>query len=196
MASFSLEWLCCSWILVLSTRKTRIGFPLDHGCLFGSMFFFCLKQPFASHFRILFCSNLVFWALTNWSLETLAFWLLWNLCIFFALGRTFNFFVTWQPLTFENTSSIGHVSRLLAWIPLLANPLGISLAWREFWKVLRKWATSRRGKNQFLIYGSATGMDEMILYISLLFFKLRCIKFFFIILPINNNCAKLPSWSE
>jgi hypothetical protein len=76
----------------------------------------------------------------------------------------FYFFVI-DTLTFENSSSLGHVVEwLLALDSMVANPLGIGLAMSgNFGSVDEELRVG--GENQFLIYGVQLGWIGMILYI-------------------------------
>lgn len=83
--------------------------------------------------------------------------------IFFA-SEDFYFFVL-DTITFENSSSVGHVVEwLLALDSMIGNPMGIGLAMSgNFGSVEDELRVG--GENQFLIYGVQLGWLGMMLYI-------------------------------
>tara|TARA_B100001564_G_scaffold138824_1_gene116507 strand:- start:4095 stop:5480 length:1386 start_codon:yes stop_codon:yes gene_type:complete len=78
-----------------------------------------------------------------------------------------------DTLTFENTSSLGH---LVEWIEgalsILENPLGIGLAMSGNASGVDQ-AIKVGGENQFLIFGVQMGVLSVILYILILFFLIK-----------------------
>lgn len=153
------------WFL---TSKKEYSWPylLVMGCSLGSLVFSASRAAFGAFFIMIFFVALVFrlykligagfLALLGFGIYVVAF-----------ASDDFYFFVI-DTLTFENTSSIGHVVEwLLALDSMVANPLGIGLAMSgNFGSVADELRVG--GENQFLIYGVQMGWLGMFLYIFLL----------------------------
>lgn len=129
----------------------------------GSLVFSASRAAFGAFFIMIFFVALVFklykligagfLALVGFGIYVIAF-----------ASEDFYFFVI-DTLTFENTSSLGHVVEwLLALDSMVANPLGIGLAMSgNFGSVEDELRVG--GENQFLIYGVQLGWIGMMLYI-------------------------------
>jgi len=93
--------------------------------------------------------------------------LIFGIYVVFFASEDFYFFVV-DTLTFENSSSIGHVVEwLLALDSMIANPLGIGLAMSgNAGSVTDELRVG--GENQFLIYGVQLGWIGMLLYILII----------------------------
>jgi len=179
MASSVLMGFAAGLIWFLTTKKDQNWFYLlIMLASLGSMFFSASRAAFAAFFVMIFFVALVFGLyklIAGGFLALIAF----GIYVIFFGSEDFYFFVL-DTLTFENTSSIGHVVEwLLALDSMVANPLGIGLAMSgNFGSVADELRVG--GENQFLIYGVQLGWIGMILYISLLFFSIKdCIKVFY-----------------
>jgi hypothetical protein len=150
------------WFL---TSKKEYNWPylLVMACSLGSLVYSASRAAFGAFFIMIFFVALVFKlykligagfiALVCFALYVIAF-----------ASEDFYFFVI-DTLTFENTSSLGHVVEwLLALDSMVANPFGIGLAMSgNFGSVDEELRVG--GENQFLIYGVQLGWIGMILYI-------------------------------
>ncbi|WP_332911066.1 O-antigen ligase family protein [Algoriphagus boritolerans] len=129
----------------------------------GSLVFSASRAAFGAFFIMIFFVALVF---KLYKLIGAGFLVLvgFGIYVFAFASEDFYFFVI-DTLTFENTSSIGHVVEwLLALDSMVANPLGIGLAMSgNFGSVDEELRVG--GENQFLIYGVQLGWIGMILYI-------------------------------
>lgn len=153
------------WFL---TSKKEYSWPylLVMGCSLGSLVFSASRAAFGAFFIMIFFVALVF---RLYKLIGVGFLALLGFGIYVVAFASddFYFFVI-DTLTFENTSSIGHVVEwLLALDSMVANPLGIGLAMSgNFGSVADELRVG--GENQFLIYGVQMGWLGMFLYIFLL----------------------------
>jgi hypothetical protein len=154
------------WFL---TSKKEYAWPylFVMGCAVGSLVFSASRAAFGAFFIMIFFVALVFrlYKLIGAGfLVLLAF----GVYVLIFASDDFYFFVV-DTLTFENTSSLGHVVEwLLALDSMVANPLGIGLAMSgNFGSVEDELRVG--GENQFLIYGVQLGWTGMLLYILLIF---------------------------
>lgn len=164
MASSVLMGFAAGLIWFLTSRKEQNWFYiLVMAVSLGSLFFSASRAAFGAFFVMIFFVALVFGLYKLIATGFLALMAFGIFVIFFA-SEDFYFFVL-DTLTFENTSSIGHVVEwLLALDSMVANPLGIGLAMSGN---LGSVSDDLRvgGENQFLIYGVQLGWMGMILYI-------------------------------
>ena len=126
---------------------------------------------------IIACAGIILFALLiNKRYKTLLFIL--GLLIFSTLSLVYFGseeirYLIIDTLTFENTSSLGH---LVEWIEgalsILENPLGIGLAMSGNASGVDQ-AIKVGGENQFLIFGVQMGVLSVILYILILFFLIK-----------------------
>ncbi len=167
MASSVLMGFAAGLIWFLTTKKEQNWFYLlIMLASLGSLFFSASRAAFVAFFVMIFFVALVFGLyklIAGGFLALLAF----GIYIVFFASEDFYFFVL-DTLTFENTSSIGHVVEwLLALNSMVANPLGIGLAMSgNFGSVADELRVG--GENQFLIYGVQLGWIGMLLYIGTL----------------------------
>ncbi|OOG70538.1 hypothetical protein [Algoriphagus sp. A40] len=153
------------WFL---TSKKEYNWPylMVMGCSMGSLVFSASRAAFGAFFIMIFFVALVF---RLYKLIGAGFFALLGFGIYVvAFGSDDFYFFVIDTLTFENTSSIGHVVEwLLALDSMVANPLGIGLAMSgNFGSVADELRVG--GENQFLIYGVQMGWLGMFLYIFLL----------------------------
>ncbi|RIW18315.1 O-antigen ligase domain-containing protein [Algoriphagus lacus] len=167
MASSVLMGFAAGLIWFLTSKK-EYSWPylLVMACSLGSLVFSASRAAFGAFFIMIFFVALVFrlykligagfLALLGFGIYVVAF-----------ASDDFYFFVV-DTLTFENTSSIGHVVEwLLALDSMVANPLGIGLAMSgNAGSVTDEVRVG--GENQFLIYGVQLGWLGMILYVLVL----------------------------
>ena len=164
MASSVLMGFAAGLIWFLTSKKeTNWPYLLVMGCSLGSLVFSASRAAFGAFFILIFFVALVFGlykligagflALVGFGIYEVAF-----------ASEDFYFFVI-DTLTFENTSSIGHVVEwLLALDSMVANPLGIGLAMSgNAGSVTDELRVG--GENQFLIYGVQLGWIGLILYV-------------------------------
>jgi hypothetical protein len=164
MASSVLMGFAAGLIWFLTSKKeTNWPYLLVMGCSLGSLVFSASRAAFGAFFIMIFFVALVFrlykligagfLALVGFGIYVVAF-----------ASEDFYFFVI-DTLTFENTSSIGHVVEwLLALDSMVSNPLGIGLAMSgNAGSVTDELRVG--GENQFLIYGVQLGWLGMVLYI-------------------------------
>lgn len=153
------------WFL---TSKKEYSWPyvLVMACSMGSLVFSASRAAFGAFFIMVFFVALVF---RLYKLIGMGFLVLlgFGVYVLFFASDDFYFFVV-DTITFENTSSLGHVVEwLLALDSMVANPLGIGLAMSgNFGSVAEDLRIG--GENQFLIYGVQLGWAGMLLYILLL----------------------------
>lgn len=135
-------------------------------CSLGSLFFAASRAAFLAFFVMIFFVAVIF-KLYKLILSGFGMALLFIIYVMFFASEDFYFFVV-DTITFENTSSVGHlVEWLLALDSMIANPLGIGLAMSgNVGSVEDELRVG--GENQFLIYGVQLGWLGMFLYISLL----------------------------
>lgn len=164
MASSVLMGFSAGLIWFLTSKKNyQWPYLLVMACSMGSLVFSASRAAFGAFFVMIFFIALVFrlykligagiLALVGFGIYVVAF-----------ASEDFYFFVL-DTLTFENTSSIGHVVEwLLALDSMVANPLGIGLAMSgNAGSVTDELRVG--GENQFLIYGVQLGWIGMLLYI-------------------------------
>lgn len=164
MASSVLMGFAAGLIWFLTSKK-EYSWPylLVMAFSLGSLVFSASRAAFGAFFILIFFVALVFrlykligagfLALLGFGIYVVAF-----------ASDDFYFFVI-DTLTFENSSSIGHVVEwLLALDSMMANPLGIGLAMSgNSGSVTDELRVG--GENQFLIYGVQLGWFGMILYV-------------------------------
>ena len=167
MASSVLMGFVAGLIWFLTTKKEQNWFyVLIMLVSLGSLFFSASRAAFGAFFVMIFFVALVFGLyklITGGFLVLICF----GLYVLFFASEDFYFFVL-DTLTFENTSSIGHVVEwLLSLDSMVVNPLGIGLAMSgNAGSVTNELRVG--GENQFLIYGVQLGWIGMLLYILLL----------------------------
>lgn len=164
MASSVLMGFAAGLIWFLTSKK-EYSWPylLVMACSLGSLVFSASRAAFGAFFIMIFFVALVFRLYKLIGAGFLAL-LGFGIYVVFLASDDFYFFVI-DTLTFENTSSIGHVVEwLLALDSMLANPLGIGLAMSgNAGSVTDEVRVG--GENQFLIYGVQLGWLGMFLYI-------------------------------
>ncbi|MEN2282929.1 O-antigen ligase domain-containing protein [Algoriphagus sp. SE2] len=164
MASSVLMGFAAGLIWFLTTKKEYNWFYiLVMFCSLGSLVFSASRAAFGAFFLMIFFIALVFGLyklIAAGFLSLLAF----AIYVIFFASEDFYFFVL-DTITFENSSSIGHVVEwLLALDSMIGNPLGIGLAMSgNFGSVSDELRVG--GENQFLIYGVQMGWLGMLLYI-------------------------------
>lgn len=167
MASSVLMGFAAGLIWFLTSKK-EYSWPylLVMACSLGSLVFSASRAAFGAFFILIFFVALVFrlYKLIGAGLLALVGF---GFYVVFLASDDFYFFVI-DTLTFENTSSIGHVVEwLLALDSMVANPLGIGLAMSgNAGSVTDEVRVG--GENQFLIYGVQLGWIGMLLYILVL----------------------------
>ncbi len=167
MASSVLMGFAAGLIWFLTSKKEESWlYLLIMACSLGSLVFSASRAAFGAFFVMIFFIALVFRLYKLIGLGFLALLGFGFYVVVFA-SEDFYFFVV-DTLTFENTSSIGHVVEwLLALDSMVANPLGIGLAMSgNAGSVTDELRVG--GENQFLIYGVQLGWLGMMLYILLL----------------------------
>jgi len=164
MASSVLMGFAAGLIWFLTTKKEQNWFYLLIMFVsLGSLFFSASRAAFGAFFVMIFFVALVFGLyklIAGGFLALIGF----GIFVIFFASEDFYFFVL-DTLTFENTSSIGHVVEwLLALDSMVSNPLGIGLAMSgNAGSVIDELRVG--GENQFLIYGVQLGWIGMMLYI-------------------------------
>lgn len=164
MASSVLMGFAAGLIWFLTSKK-EYSWPyvLIMACSLGSLVFSASRAAFGAFFVMIFFIALVF---RLYKLIGLGFLALIGFGIYVVAfaSEDFYFFVI-DTLTFENTSSIGHVVEwLLALDSMVTNPQGIGLAMSgNAGSVTDELRVG--GENQFLIYGVQLGWLGMMLYI-------------------------------
>ena len=170
------------WFLT-SKREHNWLYLLVMFCSLGSLVFSASRAAFIAFFVMIFFVALVF---RLYKLIAAGFLALLGFTFYVMVFASDDFFYfVLDTLTFENTSSVGHVVEwVLALNSMVSNPLGIGLAMSgNFGSVTDELRVG--GENQFLIYGVQLGWIGMILYIFLLFFGIKyCIYVF------NNSTNK------
>ena len=155
-------------LIFFLTSKKEVGwfYLLVMACSVGSLIFSASRAAFGAFFLMLFFVALVF---KLYKLLAIGFTLLLSFCVyilFFASEELYYFVL--DTLTFENTSSAGHVLEwLVALESMAANPLGIGLAMSGNAGSVSD-ALRVGGENQFLIYGVQLGWLGMGFYVLLL----------------------------
>lgn len=164
MASSVLMGFAAGLIWFLTNKKEHAWLPLlVMVCSLGCLIFSASRAAFGAFFVMIFFVALVFRLYRLIAAGLLALVGFGVYVIFFATDD-FYFFVV-DTLTFENTSSIGHVVEwLLALDSMISNPLGIGLAMSgNAGSVADEVRVG--GENQFLIYGVQLGWLGMTLYL-------------------------------
>jgi hypothetical protein len=153
------------WFLT-SKREHHWLYILVMICSLGSMVFSASRAAFISFFLMIFFVALVFGLYKLIAAGFLAL-LGFGLYVLVFASDDFYYFVL-DTLTFENTSSVGHVVEwILALDSMVGNPFGIGLAMSgNAGSVTDELRVG--GENQFLIYGVQLGWLGMILYILML----------------------------
>lgn len=167
MASSVLMGFAAGLIWFLTNKKEYHWlYLLVMACSLGSLVFSASRAAFGAFFVMIFFIALVFRLYKLIGAGFLALVAFGIYVVFFA-SDDFYFFVI-DTLTFENTSSIGHVVEwLLALDSMIANPLGIGLAMSgNAGSVTDELRVG--GENQFLIYGVQLGWIGMLLYVLIL----------------------------
>lgn len=164
MASSVLMGFAAGLIWFLTSKKEYNWlYILVMACSLGSLFFSASRAAFGAFFVMIFFIALVF---RLYKLIAAGFLVLvaFGIYVLFFASEDFYFFVL-DTLTFENTSSIGHVVEwVLALDSMVGNPFGIGLAMSgNAGSVTDELRVG--GENQFLIYGVQLGWLGMILYI-------------------------------
>jgi hypothetical protein len=164
MASSVLMGFAAGLIWFLTSKKEYTWlYVVVMVCSMGSLVFSASRAAFGAFFLMIFFLALVFGLyklVAAGFLSLIAF----GVYVIFFASDDFYFFVL-DTITFENTSSIGHVVEwLLALDSMIANPLGIGLAMSgNAGSVSDELRVG--GENQFLIYGVQLGWLGMIFYI-------------------------------
>ena len=168
LASSVLMGFSAGLIWFLTSKKEYSWFYLlVMGCALGSMAFSASRAAFGAFFVMIFFVALVF---RLYKLIAAGFLILLAFGIYVIGFASDDFYLfVLDTLTFENTSSIGHVVEwLLALDSMVANPFGIGLAMSgNSGSVADELRVG--GENQFLIYGAQLGWLGMLLYIGTLF---------------------------
>lgn len=150
------------WFLT-SKKENSWPYLLIMAFSLGSLVFSASRAAFGAFFIMIFFVALVF---KLYKLIGAGFLVLvgFGIYVIAFASDDFYFFVI-DTLTFENSSSLGHVVEwLLALDSMVANPFGIGLAMSgNFGSVEDELRVG--GENQFLIYGVQLGWIGMILYI-------------------------------
>ena len=164
MASSVLMGFSAGLIWFLTTRREENWpYMLVMFVSVGCLVFSASRAAFGAFFIMIFFVALVFRLYKLIGAGFLALVLFGVYVIFFA-SEDFYFFVL-DTITFENSSSVGHVVEwLLALDSMIGNPMGIGLAMSgNFGSVEDELRVG--GENQFLIYGVQLGWLGMMLYI-------------------------------
>lgn len=153
------------WFLT-SKRENWLLPTLVMICSMGSLFFAASRAAFLAFFVMIFFVAIIF-KLYRLILSGFILVLFFVIYVIFFASEDFYYFVV-DTITFENTSSIGHlVEWLLALDSMIANPGGIGLAMSgNVGSVEDELRVG--GENQFLIYGVQLGWLGMGLYILML----------------------------
>ncbi len=164
MASSVLMGFAAGLIWFLTTRREENWpYMLVMFVSLGCLVFSASRAAFGAFFIMIFFVALVFRLYKLIGAGFLALVLFGVYVIFFA-SEDFYFFVL-DTITFENSSSVGHVVEwLLALDSMIGNPMGIGLAMSgNFGSVEDELRVG--GENQFLIYGVQLGWLGIMLYI-------------------------------
>ncbi len=153
------------WFLT-SKRENSWIYSVVMICSMGSLFFASSRAAFAAFFVMIFFVAFVF-KLYKLILLGVGLAMAFVIYVLFFASDDFYYFVV-DTITFENTSSAGHVVEwLLALDSMIANPLGIGLAMSGNVGSVED-DLRVGGENQFLIYGVQLGWIGMFIYILLL----------------------------
>lgn len=172
LASSVLMGFAAGLIWFLTTRREENWvYLLVMMATLGSLVFSASRAAFGAFFIMIFFVALVFklYRLIGAGFLALVFF---GIYVLFFASDDFYFFVL-DTITFENSSSLGHVVEwLLALDSMISNPLGIGLAMSgNFGSVEDELRVG--GENQFLIYGVQLGWVGMLLYILTLYTGIR-----------------------
>lgn len=164
------------WYLT-SKREDWTVYGIVMGASFASLLFSSSRAAFASFFVMILFIAVIF-RLYKLLLFGALMFLLFVVYVLFFASEDFYFFVI-DTITFENTSSVGHVVEwLLALESMIANPLGIGLAMSGNVGVVDE-DLRVGGENQYLIYGVQLGWIGMFLYILILAYGIKtCVQVF------------------
>ncbi|GHB40241.1 O-antigen ligase family protein [Mongoliitalea lutea] len=164
------------WYLT-SKREDWTLYGIVMGASFASLLFSASRAAFASFFVMIFFIAVIFRLYRLILVGAFLFFAFVGFVLFFAT-EDFYFFVV-DTITFENTSSVGHlVEWLLALESMVANPLGVGLAMSGNVGVVDE-EFRVGGENQYLIYGVQLGWIGMFLYILILAYGIKtCIQVF------------------
>jgi len=171
LASSVLLGFSAALIWYLTSKK---NLSLIYICLMlmslASLFFSASRAAFAAFFVMIFFVAIIF-KLRKLIFSGLAILLLFLVYVGFFASEDFYYFVI-DTLTFENTSSVGHVIEwVLSLESMVNNPLGLGLAMSgNFGSVTDELRVG--GENQFLIFGVQLGWLGMFLYVLLLFYSI------------------------
>ncbi|MCU0401548.1 MAG: O-antigen ligase domain-containing protein [Algoriphagus sp.] len=172
LASSVLMGFAAGLIWFLTTRREENWvYLLVMIATLGSLVFSASRAAFGAFFIMVFFVALVFKLYRLIGAGFLAL-VLFGIYVLFFASDDFYFFVL-DTITFENSSSLGHVVEwLLALDSMISNPLGIGLAMSgNFGSVENELRVG--GENQFLIYGVQLGWLGMLLYILTLYTGIR-----------------------
>lgn len=172
LASSVLMGFAAGLIWFLTTRREENWvYLLVMMATLGSLVFSASRAAFGAFFIMVFFVALVFKLYRLIGAGFLAL-VLFGIYVLFFASDDFYFFVL-DTITFENSSSLGHVVEwLLALDSMISNPLGIGLAMSgNFGSVENELRVG--GENQFLIYGVQLGWLGMLLYILTLYTGIR-----------------------
>lgn len=172
LASSVLMGFAAGLIWFLTTRREENWvYLLVMMATLGSLVFSASRAAFGAFFIMIFFVALVFKLYRLIGAGFLAL-VLFGIYVLFFASDDFYFFVL-DTITFENSSSLGHVVEwLLALDSMISNPLGIGLAMSgNFGSVEDELRVG--GENQFLIYGVQLGWLGMLLYILTLYTGIR-----------------------
>lgn len=164
MASSVLMGFAAGLIWYLTSKKDyQWLYLVVMACSLGSLVFSASRAAFGAFFILLFFVALVFRLYKLIGLGFVVLLVFAGYVVWFA-SDDFYFFVL-DTLTFENSSSVGH---LLEWLvaleSMVANPFGIGLAMSGNAGSVSD-AVRVGGENQFLIYGVQLGWLGMLLYV-------------------------------
>lgn len=164
MASSVLMGFAAGLIWYLTSKKDyQWLYLVVMSCSLGSLVFSASRAAFGAFFILLFFVALVFRLYKLIGLGFVVLLVFAGYVVWFA-SDDFYFFVL-DTLTFENSSSVGH---LLEWLvaleSMVANPFGIGLAMSGNAGSVSD-AVRVGGENQFLIYGVQLGWLGMLLYV-------------------------------
>ena len=172
LASSVLMGFAAGLIWFLTTRREENWvYLLVMMATLGSLVFSASRAAFGAFFIMIFFVALVFKLYRLIGAGFLAL-VLFGIYVLFFASDDFYFFVL-DTITFENSSSLGHVVEwLLALDSMISNPQGIGLAMSgNFGSVEDELRVG--GENQFLIYGVQLGWVGMLLYILTLYTGIR-----------------------
>jgi hypothetical protein len=153
------------WYLT-SKRENWFMYTLVMMCSMGSLFMAASRAAFLAFFIMIFFVAIIF-RLYKLILSGFGLVLLFVIYTIIFASDDFYYFLV-DTLTFENTSSLGHLTEwLLALDSMIANPMGIGLAMSGSVGSVEE-ELRVGGENQFLIFGVQLGWIGMFLYILIL----------------------------